>query len=151
MVKYKSNKKKSFLYEGLTSCWSMTLSISRALMCCFLPWSCKYNSKKNVHFKMSALKLNFKVNVEGESAWVLMPSQDDKISHPVFHWFLHKVEALPAGVKLMLVRTFEMQQVADDLKGIIGTYADEYGTRGYREYTLLTPSCVQRCVWVWQT
>lgn len=46
----------------------------------------------------------------------------------------------------MLVRTFEMQQVADDLKGIIGTYADEYGTRGYREYTLLTPSCVQRCV-----
>lgn len=107
--------------------------------------------QKILHFKRSALKLNFKVNVEGESAWVLMPSQDDKISHPVFHWFLHKVEALPAGVKLVLVRTFEMQQVADDLKGIIGTYADEYGTRGYREYTLLTPSCVQRCVWVWQT
>lgn len=39
-------------------------------------------------------------------------------SHPVFHWFLHKVEALPAGVKLMFVRTFEVQQVADNLKGV---------------------------------
>lgn len=41
-----------------------------------------------------------------------------QISHSVFHWFLHKIEALPAGVKLMFVRTFEVQQVADNLKGI---------------------------------
>lgn len=41
-----------------------------------------------------------------------------EISYSVFHWFLHKVEALPARVKLMFVRTFEVQQVADNLGGI---------------------------------
>lgn len=40
------------------------------------------------------------------------------MSHPVFHWLLHKVEALPAGVELMFVRAFEVQQVTDNLKGI---------------------------------
>jgi len=40
------------------------------------------------------------------------------MSHSVFHRFLHKVEALPAGVKLMLVRTFEVQEVADNLRSI---------------------------------
>lgn len=40
------------------------------------------------------------------------------MSHSVFHGFLHKVEALPPGVKLVFMRAFEMQQVTDDLQDI---------------------------------
>ena len=38
-----------------------------------------------------------------------------KLAHSVLHRFLHEVEPLPAGVKLVLVGAFEVQQVTDDL------------------------------------
>lgn len=37
-------------------------------------------------------------------------------SYSVLHWLLHEVEALPARVELVLVRAFEVQQVANDLE-----------------------------------
>ena len=38
-----------------------------------------------------------------------------KPAHSVLHRFLHEVEPLPAGVELVLVGAFEVQQVTDDL------------------------------------
>ena len=38
-----------------------------------------------------------------------------KLAHSVLHRFLHKVEPLPAGVKLVLVGAFEVQKVTNDL------------------------------------
>lgn len=84
----------------ITSCCSMTLSISRALMCCFRPWSWKevtYNTKY-VDQVLRRFYFHF----------LKWREESTKKCYPVFHWFLYKVKTLPARVKLVLVRTFEV-------------------------------------------
>lgn len=98
-----TNQKACGLNE-LASCWSMTLSISRALMCCFLPWSCKHVTERyTMPVSCTARQIAFPKLLERD------------FSHSVLHRFLDEVEALPARVELVLVWSFEVQQVANDL------------------------------------